>query len=62
MRHFARAIRGLEAPQATGEDGKVVLEAVYAAYASAGLGQKVSLPFHPTAKRPVDEWLSRRKA
>jgi myo-inositol 2-dehydrogenase / D-chiro-inositol 1-dehydrogenase len=62
MRHFARAIRGLEAPQATGEDGKVVLEAIFAAYASAGLGRKVSLPYQPTAERPVDEWLSRRKA
>ena len=60
MRHFARAIRGLEAPQATGEDGKVVLEAVYAGYASAGLGQKVRLPYKPTAERPVDEWLNRR--
>ena len=62
MRHFARAIRGLEAPQATGEDGKVVLEAVYAAYASAGLGHKVALPYTPTAERPVEEWLNRRKA
>jgi predicted dehydrogenase len=62
MRHFARAIRGLETPQATGEDGKVVLEAIFAAYASAGLGRKVSLPYQPTAERPVDEWLNRRKA
>jgi predicted dehydrogenase len=62
MRHFARAIRGLEAPQATGEDGKVVLEAVYAAYASAGLGCKVHLPYQPTAKLPIGEWLNRRKA
>ena len=61
MRHFARAIRGLETPQATGEDGRVVLQAVYAGYASAGLGQKVLLPFVPTATRPIDEWLSRRK-
>ncbi len=62
MRHFARAIRGLETPQATGEDGKLVLEAIYAGYASAGLGQKVYFPFKPTAERPVDEWLNRRKA
>ena len=61
MRHFARAIRGLEAPQATGEDGRAVLEAVYAAYASAGLGQKVSFPFQPTEKLPVYEWLRRKK-
>lgn len=60
MRHFARAIRGLEAPQATGEDGKVVLEAVYAAYASAGLGRKVQLPYKPTANLPIYEWLNRR--
>ena len=62
MHHFASAIRGLEAPLVTGEDGKVVLEAIYAGYASAGLGQKVSLPYKPTAERPVDEWLNRRKA
>jgi predicted dehydrogenase len=60
MRHFARAIRGLETPQATGEDGRAVLEAVYAAYASAGLGRKVQLPYSPTASRPIDEWLNRR--
>lgn len=60
MRHFARAIRGIEAPQATGEDGRVVLEAVYAAYASAGLGCKVQLPYTPTTSRPIDEWIKRR--
>jgi len=62
MRHFARAIRGVEAPQATGEDGKVVLEVVYAAYASAGLGCKVQLPYQTTAQLPIFEWLDRRKA
>jgi myo-inositol 2-dehydrogenase/D-chiro-inositol 1-dehydrogenase len=61
MRHFARAIRGLETPQATGEDGKAVLEAIYASYASAGLGQKVLFPYQPTASMPVYEWLNRRK-
>ena len=61
MRHFARAIRGLESPASTGDDGKVVLEAVYAAYASAGLGRKVLLPYQPTTSRPIDEWLSRKQ-
>ena len=61
MRHFARAIRGLETPQATGEDGKAVLEAIYASYASAGLGQKVLFPYQPTQAMPVYEWLKRRK-
>jgi myo-inositol 2-dehydrogenase / D-chiro-inositol 1-dehydrogenase len=60
MRHFARAIRGLEAPLTSGEDGKVVLEAIYASYASAGLGQKVRFPYQPTEQLPVFEWLSRR--
>jgi predicted dehydrogenase len=62
MRHFARAIRGLEAPLVTGIDGKVVLEAIYAGYASAGLGHKVTLPYTPTVERPVDEWLNRKKS
>ncbi len=61
MQHFARAIRGLEACQSTGEDGKLILETIYAAYASAGLGSKVELPFTPTQKLPIAEWLSRRK-
>lgn len=62
MRHFARAIRGWEAPLVTGEDGRAVLEAVYACYASAGLGQKVRFPYKPTQPSPVYEWLHRRNA
>ena len=60
MRHFARCVRGKEELQATGEDGRVVLEALYAGYASAGLGQKVYMPYQPTAKLPIHEWLGRR--
>ena len=56
------AIRGLEAPLMTGEDGKMVLEAIYASYASAGLGQKVLFPYQPTEQLPVYEWLNRKKA
>ena len=62
MRHFARCIRGLETCQSTGEDGRLVLEAVYAAYASAGLKHKVTFPFTPSCSSPVAEWLSRREA
>jgi len=59
MRHFARCVRGREEPMATGEDGRVVMEAIYAGYASAGKGQKISLPFRPEGvKRPIDLWLS----
>ena len=62
MRHFARCIRGLETCQSVGEDGRLVLEAVYAAYASAGLGRKVTFPFTPTQPSPIAEWLSRRES
>lgn len=58
MRHFARCVRGKEQPQSTGEDGRVVMEALYAGYASAGEGRKIALPFHPHGvKRPIDLWL-----
>jgi myo-inositol 2-dehydrogenase / D-chiro-inositol 1-dehydrogenase len=58
MVHFARCVRAKERPQATGEDGLVVLEALYAGYASAGTGRKIDLPFNAgTAKKPVDLWL-----
>lgn len=57
MRHFARCVRGKETPQATGEDGRLVQEVLYAAYQSAGTGQKVALPFRPAGvQRPVDLW------
>ena len=57
MRHFARCVRGKESPQATGEDGRTVLEVLYAGYQSAGTGAKVPLPFHPAGvKRPIDLW------
>jgi predicted dehydrogenase len=57
MRHFARCVRGKEEPQCTGEDGRTVMEVMYAAYASAGRGAKVALPFRPTGiEKPIDLW------
>jgi myo-inositol 2-dehydrogenase / D-chiro-inositol 1-dehydrogenase len=57
MNHFSRCVRGKETPQATGEDGRVVQEVLYAAYQSAGLGCKVALPFQPKGvKLPIDLW------
>ena len=59
MQHFARCVRGKEEPQATGEDGRVVQEVLYAGYKSAGQGKKIELPFRPeNVKRPVDLWLN----
>jgi predicted dehydrogenase len=62
MRHFARCIRGKEEPQVTGEDGRVVLEALYAAYASAASGAKVQMPYRPEGlTKPIDGWLRTRR-
>jgi len=57
MRHFARCVRGTETPISDGETGRVVLEVLYAAYASAGLGRKIALPFRPRGvAKPIDLW------
>ena len=57
MRHFARCVRGKETLQASGEDGRVVMQTLYAAYASAGAGRKIKMPYTPGGKKPIDEWL-----
>jgi predicted dehydrogenase len=58
MHHFARCARSKEEPIASGEDGRIVLEALLAGYQSARIGAKVSLPFRPAGvKRPIDLWL-----
>jgi predicted dehydrogenase len=60
MAHFARCARGKEVPQATGEDGRVVLEAIYAAYASAGQGRKIAMPYRARGlQKPIDGWLGK---
>lgn len=57
MRHFSRVVRGKETLQASGEDGRVVLQALYAAYASAGAGQKIQMPYSAKTNMPIKEWL-----
>jgi predicted dehydrogenase len=57
MAHFARCVRGREQPQSTGEDGLIVMKALYAAYASAGEGRKVNMPFEARGiHKPIDLW------
>ncbi len=59
MRHFARCVRGKEEPLVTGEDGRLTQEILLAGYQSAGLGQKVALPFRPRGvQRPIDLWFN----
>jgi len=58
LRHFARCVMGKEKPVETGEDGKAVLEILYAAYQSAGEGRKIPFPYAPPpgVKKPIDLW------
>ncbi len=57
MAHFAACVRGKENPQATGEDGLVVMRALYAGYASAGEGRKIEMPFRAAGvQKPIDLW------
>jgi len=54
--HFIDCVQHDRQPLVTGEDGRAVLEVVMAAYASAGAGRKISLPYFTTAARPIDLW------
>ncbi|WP_207632915.1 Gfo/Idh/MocA family protein [Foetidibacter luteolus] len=57
LAHFIGCVRNNTAPLVTGHDGKAVLELIYAAYASAGQGRKISLPFKASVDKPVNLWL-----
>jgi predicted dehydrogenase len=54
--HFVDCVASDKQPLETGEDGRAVLEAIFAAYQSAGLGQKVALPLESTSAKPFDLW------
>lgn len=56
MAHFVECVRDDKQPIVTGEDGRAVLEMVMAAYASAGQGRKIALPFNTDARKPIDLW------
>ncbi|MDQ4139860.1 MAG: gfo/Idh/MocA family oxidoreductase, partial [Bacteroidota bacterium] len=55
---FIQCVREDKIPLVTGEDGRAVLEIIYAAYASAGAGKKISLPFTADVAKPIDLWLN----
>jgi myo-inositol 2-dehydrogenase / D-chiro-inositol 1-dehydrogenase len=56
MQHFTDCVMNDSQPLMTGEDGRAVLEMVYAAYASAGRGISIDLPFRADAAKPIDLW------
>ena len=61
FQHFTQVIAQGISPRVTAEDGRAVLEILFAGYEAAGAGRRVHLPFAPPAgKKPVDLWLERR--
>lgn len=59
MIHFIDCIRNDKQPKETGEDGRVVLEVLYAGYESAAKGQKINFPYKPERPDliPITPWL-----
>ncbi len=56
MAHFVDCVQHDKTPLVTGEDGRIVLEVIFAAYESARTGRKVELPFATAAGKPIDLW------
>jgi predicted dehydrogenase len=56
MAHFVDCVKHDKQPLVTGEDGRAVLDVLFAAYASAGTGRKVQMPFKTDAAKPFDLW------
>jgi predicted dehydrogenase len=54
--HFVDCVLHDKPPRETGHDGRIVMEAILAAYASAGQGRRIELPFLSDAVRPIDLW------
>jgi predicted dehydrogenase len=57
MAHFVACVRDDRQALCSGEDGRAVLEVLFAAYASARQGQRVELPYRAAAARPIELWL-----
>ncbi len=54
--HFVDCVKHDKPPLVTGEDGRAVLELIFAAYASAGSGKKVMMPFTTQVDKPYKLW------
>src|SRR5882672_4177050 len=52
--HFIDCVANDKEPLESGEDGRAVLEIILAAYASAGSGKRIELPFSPKVERPIE--------
>ena len=64
MRHFIQCVQGKAQPLVTAEDGRLVLEVMFAAYESVATGRRIDFagykPSHPS--RPIESWLRARGA
>jgi predicted dehydrogenase len=56
LKHFVECVRENKEPLVSGEDGRAVLEMIYASYESARTGAKVKLPFSAKVKYPAELW------
>jgi predicted dehydrogenase len=56
MAHFVQCVKYDKQPLVTGDEARVVMEVLFAAYESAGTGRKVMLPFKTNAAKPFDLW------
>jgi predicted dehydrogenase len=54
MAHFVDCVLNDREPLVSGEDGRAVLETIFAAYQSAGTGRRVEMPVKTDAERPID--------
>ena len=56
LAHFVDCVKHDKQPLVTGDDARAVMEALFAAYESAGTGRKAMLPFKTEASKPVALW------
>ena len=56
MAHFVDCVLHDKQSLVTGDDGRAVLEVIFAAYESARTGRKIALPFKTDAQKPHDLW------
>ena len=56
LQHFIDCVQNDKEPLVTGEMGRKVLEIIYASYASAGSGTRITLPFAGRPKLPIELW------
>ena len=62
LEHFIKCVKYDEQPMETGEDGRAVLEILFAAYESAATGAKIHFPYTPRfGSRPIEAWLKRNE-